>query len=209
VRAFITPGRTFTLLRTGRVTQAKRTCNTHQEKWLLAEVAVCYRMQTGCATLSPGALRGRHGQPACRSQGVINVPDRWPGPGAASRHPGPGRSPPDLAAPFQPNPPCERWSVTTKPRARSAANRGPAPFNDRPDGKLEEIVSVRFSTEELRRIQAYATILEMTPNGVIREACSFFLASKVGGPDYLKAVEAYHRRTSEVVEVLEQIENTR
>jgi hypothetical protein len=99
--------------------------------------------------------------------------------------------------------------VTTKPRARTAANRGPAPFNDRPDGKLEEIVSVRFSTEELRRIQAYATILEMTPNGVIREACSFFLASKVGGPDYLKAVEAYHRRTSEVVEVLEQIENTR
>ena len=81
--------------------------------------------------------------------------------------------------------------MTTKPRARTAANRGPAPFNDRPDGKLEEIVSVRFSTEELRRIQAYATILEMTPNGVIREACSFFLASKVGGPDYLKAVEAY------------------
>lgn len=99
--------------------------------------------------------------------------------------------------------------MTTKPRARTAANRGSAPVNDRPDGKLEEIVSVRFSTEELRRIQAYATILEMTPNGVIREACSFFLASKVGGPEYLQAVEAYHRRTSEVVEVLEQMENTR
>ena len=102
----------------------------------------------------------------------------------------------------------ERWSVTTKPRARTAPSRGPAPVNDRPDGKLEEIVSVRFSTEELRRIQAYATILEMTPNGVIREACSFFLASKVGRPDYLQAVAAYQRRTSEVVEVLEQIENT-
>lgn len=99
--------------------------------------------------------------------------------------------------------------MTTKPRARTAANRGSAPVNDRPDGKLEEIVSVRFSTEELRRIQAYATILEMTPNGVIREACSFFLASNVGGPEYLQAVEAYHRRTSEVVEVLEQMENTR
>ena len=98
--------------------------------------------------------------------------------------------------------------MTTKPRARTAPSRGPAPINDRPDGKLEEIVSVRFSTEELRRIQAYATILDMTPNGVIREACSFFLASKVGRPDYLQAVAAYQRRTSEVVEVLEQIENT-
>lgn len=97
--------------------------------------------------------------------------------------------------------------MTTKPRARAAPSRGPAPVSDRPDGKLEEIVSVRFSTEELRRIQAYATILDMTPNGVIRAACSFFLASKVGGPGYQQAVAAYQRRTSEVVEVLERIEN--
>ncbi len=97
--------------------------------------------------------------------------------------------------------------MTTKSTSRSATSRGsPAPA-DRSEAKLQEIVSVRFSDEELRRIQAYAVIFETTPNAVIREACSFFLSHKVGSADYHEALEAYHRRTSEVVDVLEQIKS--
>jgi hypothetical protein len=103
----------------------------------------------------------------------------------------------------------ERRPVTTKSTSRSARSRGsPAPA-ERSEAKLQEIVSVRFSDEELRRIQAYAVILETTPNAVIREACSFFLLHKVGSADYHEALDAYHRRTSEVVDVLEQIKSVR
>jgi hypothetical protein len=99
--------------------------------------------------------------------------------------------------------------VSTKPTTRPATNRGSASPADRGEAKLQEIVSVRFSDEELRRIQAYAVIFEMTPNAVIREACSFYLSHKVGTPDYHEALQAYHRRTSEVVDVLEQINSAR
>ena len=103
----------------------------------------------------------------------------------------------------------ERRPVTSKPTTRPAPSRGsPAPA-DRGEAKLQEIVSVRFTDEELRRIQAYAVISNMTPNAVIREACSFFLSHKVGTTEYNEALEAYRRRTSEVVDVLEQIKNGR
>lgn len=103
----------------------------------------------------------------------------------------------------------ERRPVTTKPTTQPAPRRGTPPAADRSEAKLQEIVSVRFSDEELRRIQAFAVIFEKTPNAVIREACSFFLAHKVGTSDYEEAIEAYHRRTSEVVDVLEQINAAR
>ena len=103
----------------------------------------------------------------------------------------------------------ERRPVTIKPTTRPATSRGSPPAADRGEAKLQEIVSVRFSDEELRRIQAFAVIFETTPNAVIREACSFFLSQKVGTPDYSKAIEAYQRRTSEVVDVLEQINTAR
>lgn len=98
----------------------------------------------------------------------------------------------------------ERRSVSTKPTTRSAT-RGSAPPADRGEAKLQEIVSVRFTDEELRRIQAFAVIFDMTPNAVIRDACSYFLAQKVGTDEYHQALAAYRRRTSEVVDVLEQI----
>lgn len=99
----------------------------------------------------------------------------------------------------------ERRSVSTKPTTRSATTRGSAPPADRGEAKLQEIVSVRFTDEELRRIQAYAVIFDTTPNAVIRDACSFFLAQKVGTDEYHEALADYRRRTSEVVDVLEQI----
>ena len=98
--------------------------------------------------------------------------------------------------------------MTTKPTTRSAASRGSPPPATRGEAKLQEIVSVRFTDEELRRIQAFAVIFETTPNAVIRDACSFFLSQKVGTPEYDKALDAYHRRTSEVVDVLNQINGT-
>ena len=99
--------------------------------------------------------------------------------------------------------------MITESSPRPTARRRSPPSTDRAEAKLQEVVSVRFTDEELRRIQAFAVIFEMTPNGVIREACSFYLAHKVGSADYQQALEAYHRRTSEVVTVLEQINNAR
>lgn len=124
-------------------------------------------------------------------------------PGAGS--PGVGRSPPGLEGMAPAGPYGERRPVTPKPTGRPATSRGSPPAADRSEAKLQEVVSVRFADEELRRIQAYAVIFETTPNAIIREACSFFLARKVGTPEYHQAIEAYHRRTSEVVNVLEQI----
>ena len=98
--------------------------------------------------------------------------------------------------------------MTSKPTTRPAARRGSPPSTERTEGKLQEIVSVRFSDEELRRIQAFAVIFETTPNAVIREACNFFLSQKVGSADYKQALEAYHRRTAEVVDVLEHMRST-
>jgi len=120
-------------------------------------------------------------------------------------HPRSNRSPPGSPALTPAAHYGERRSVSTKPTTRSATSRGSAPPADRGEAKLQEIVSVRFTDEELRRIQAFAVIFETTPNAVIRDACSFFLSSKVGTDEYREALEAYHRRTSEVVNVLEQI----
>jgi hypothetical protein len=82
-------------------------------------------------------------------------------------------------------------------------NGGP-PTADRAQATLTEVVSVRFSEEELRRVQALAVILETTQNAVIRNACSFYLCHQVGTPAYRQAIEAYQRRAGEVAAVLEQ-----
>jgi len=95
--------------------------------------------------------------------------------------------------------------VTNKSNPRLAPNRGSPKPADGAEPKLQEVVSVRFTDEELRRIQAYAVIYETSPNAVIREACRFFLSQKVGAADYHRALEAYRLRTNEVVDVLEQI----
>jgi hypothetical protein len=96
-------------------------------------------------------------------------------------------------------------SVTSKSNPQPTPNRGSPKPADGMEAKLQEVVSVRFTDDELKRIQAYAVIFGTTPNAVIREACRFFLSQKVGAPDYHKALEAYRVRTNEVVDVLEQI----
>lgn len=47
---------------------------------------------------------------------------------------------------------------------------------------LEEVVSVLFGEEDLRRIQALDVIYDRTPSAVIREACGFYLSHQVGPP---------------------------
>ena len=49
-------------------------------------------------------------------------------------------------------------------------------------GKPGRPVSVRFSTEELRRVRALAVIYDTTPSAVIREACRFYLSRQAGTP---------------------------
>jgi hypothetical protein len=70
-------------------------------------------------------------------------------------------------------------------------------------GRLQQAVSVRFTEDELRRIQAYAIVFGISANAVIREACEYFLAHKVGTKDYEEALKAYRRRSEEQVAPLE------
>jgi predicted transcriptional regulator len=81
---------------------------------------------------------------------------------------------------------------------------GAPPDGGRTPATLTEVVSVRFSEEELRRVQALAVILETTPNAVIRDACSFYLCHQVGTPAYRQAIEAYQLRAARAVAVLGQ-----
>jgi hypothetical protein len=48
---------------------------------------------------------------------------------------------------------------------------------------LDEVVSVRFGEEDLRRIRALAVIYDRTPSAVIREACGFYLSQQAGVPE--------------------------
>jgi hypothetical protein len=68
-------------------------------------------------------------------------------------------------------------------------------------------VSVRFTEDEVRRIQAYAVVFDTSPNAVIREACEYFLTHKVGTKDYEDALKAYRKRSEEQVAALEEMKD--
>lgn len=74
-------------------------------------------------------------------------------------------------------------------------------------GRLQQAVSVRFTEDELRRIQAYAVVFGTSANAVIRQACDFFLTEKVGTKDYEEALKAYRRRSEEQVAPLERMKD--
>ena len=71
-------------------------------------------------------------------------------------------------------------------------------------GRLQQAVSVRFTEDELRRIQAYGVVFGISPNAVIRQACEYFLAHRVGTKEYDEAVTAYRKRSEEKVAPLEK-----
>ena len=84
-----------------------------------------------------------------------------------------------------------------------AGSRASPPPADRAGARLAQVVSVRFSGEELRRVQALTVIFATTPNAVIREACGFFLSHQVGTPGCYQA-GACRRRASEAASLPEQ-----
>jgi hypothetical protein len=94
-------------------------------------------------------------------------------------------------------------------------NRSPARHRDREQavapqlrvegGRLQQAVSVRFTEDELRRIQAYGVVFGISPNAVIREACQYFLAHQVGTKEYEKALTDYRTRSEEPVAALEKM----
>ncbi len=49
-------------------------------------------------------------------------------------------------------------------------------------------VSAGFTEAELRRIEAYAVLLGTSPDAVIREACAYFLSSRIGSKEYEAAL---------------------
>jgi hypothetical protein len=98
--------------------------------------------------------------------------------------------------------PPSRSSGRSRDRDRATAPQG------RPEGgRLQQAVSVRFTEDELRRIQAYGVIFGVSPNAVIREACEYFLAHKVGTKEYEEALTAYRKRSEEQVAALEEMKN--
>lgn len=94
-------------------------------------------------------------------------------------------------------------------------NRSPARHRDREQaaasqlraegGRLHQAVSVRFTEDELRRIQAYGVVFGISPNAVIREACHYFLAHKVGTKEYEEALTDYRTRSEEQIAALEKM----
>jgi hypothetical protein len=95
--------------------------------------------------------------------------------------------------------------VTRSP-ARARDRERAAPSQPRPEGgRLQQAVSVRFTEDELRRIQAYGVIFDISPNAVIREACEYFLTHKVGTKEYEEALTAYRKRSEEQVAALEKM----
>ena len=94
--------------------------------------------------------------------------------------------------------------MTRSPARHRDRDQAAAPQARVERGRLQQPVSVRFSEEELRRIQAYGVIFGISPNEVIRQACEYFLAQKVGTSEYHEAVTAYRKRSEEKVAALEQ-----
>jgi hypothetical protein len=98
--------------------------------------------------------------------------------------------------------PVSRSRSRSRDRDRAAASQG------HPEGgRLQQAVSVRFTEDELRRIQAYSVIFGISPNAVIREACEYFLTHKVGTKEYDEALTAYRKRSEEQVAALEEMRN--
>ena len=93
-----------------------------------------------------------------------------------------------------------RSPARSRDQERVAAPKG------RPEGgRLQQAVSVRFTEDELRRIQAYAVVFDISPNAVIREACEYFLTHKVGTKEYEEALTAYRKRSEEQVAPLDKM----
>jgi hypothetical protein len=95
--------------------------------------------------------------------------------------------------------------VTRAPARNRNREQAAAPPARIEGGRLQQAVSVRFTEDELRRVQAYAVVFGISPNAVIRQACEYFLAHKVGTKEYEEALTSYRNRSEEQVAALEKM----
>jgi hypothetical protein len=95
--------------------------------------------------------------------------------------------------------------MVSRAPARPRNGEGRATPRSRPEERLGQTVSVRFTEGELRRIQAYAVVFGLSPNAVIRQACEYFLGHKVATKEYEEALTAYRKRSEEQVAALEEM----
>jgi predicted transcriptional regulator len=71
----------------------------------------------------------------------------------------------------------------------------------------ERVLSVRFSEQDLRRLQAYATIHQKSPNAVVREAVIDYMLRQVDTPEHRQAVQDYEKHVrEELLEPLKELE---
>lgn len=70
----------------------------------------------------------------------------------------------------------------------------------------EKVLSVRFSDRDLRRLQAYATIHQTSPNAVVREAVIDYLLRQVDTDEHRQAVKDYEKHVKELIEPLKELE---
>jgi hypothetical protein len=89
--------------------------------------------------------------------------------------------------------------------ARRRGEQAAAPQPRVEGARLQQAVSVRFTEDELRRIQAYGVVFGISPNAVIRQACEYFLAHRVGTKEYEEALKSYRNRSEEQVAALEKM----
>src|SRR5690348_8152321 len=97
--------------------------------------------------------------------------------------------------------------MVSRAPARPRNGEGRTAPRSRPEERLGQTVSVRFTESELRRIQAYAVVFDLSPNAVIRQACDYFLSHKVATKEYDEALTAYRKRSEEQVAALEEMRN--
>jgi uncharacterized protein DUF6290 len=68
----------------------------------------------------------------------------------------------------------------------------------------ERVLSVRFTQDDLRRLQAYATIHQKSPNAVVREAVMDYVQRQMDTDEHREAVENYKKHMIEPLKELER-----
>lgn len=79
---------------------------------------------------------------------------------------------------------------------KSAAERGASTTRPKRSSKTH-VVSVRFPEVELRQLQALATVLDVSPNAIIREAVDAFIVRKIKSAEYDKLKQQHLDRLRE------------
>jgi hypothetical protein len=72
----------------------------------------------------------------------------------------------------------------------------------RPSGGKQVVVSVRFDSDTFRRTQAFASVVDSTPNAVIRAAVDEYITRHIQTAEFQAASQNHIKRAHSEVEVL-------